>query len=126
MKKKYIEGCEPNHLKDYLGHPLSKYVHGARYRAIIGFLLNKGLLLYVGCGYGVFELKFLSRRKELAVVGADVNGKAIRFGKSRNSTYDFVQRDIEILPFKNVVLDCVVATEVVEHIPNPLESLKRG
>ena len=124
IKEKYIQGCEPNHLKSYLGHPLNKYIHEARYRAIMEFLPSRGFLLDAGCGYGVFELDFLSKRKELVVVGADISGKAIRFAKSRNPAYDFVQCDIESLPFKNKVFDFVVATEVIEHVPNPLEALK--
>lgn len=124
MKRKYIEGCEPNHLNDYLTNPLSKYVHEARYGAIMEFLPSNGLFLDAGCGYGVFELKFLSKSNGHTVVGADVSGKALRFAKDRNPTFDFVQCDIELLPFKDKVFDCVVATEVIEHVPNPLESLK--
>ena len=31
MKKRYIEGCESNHLKSYFGSELGRYIHGARY-----------------------------------------------------------------------------------------------
>jgi SAM-dependent methyltransferase len=128
MKRRYIEGCEPDHLESYLGRPLNKYIHGARYRSIMDLLPRKGSILDAGCGYGVFELSFLSQRKEFSVVGGDVSGKAVRSAKDRNPTNEFVQCDIEFLPFQNRAFDCVVATEVIEHVPNAeraLEEIKR-
>lgn len=80
--------------------------------------------LDVGCasGYMVSEIsKFAPHAKFTAVDSYD---KAIEHAKKIYPNIKFLVANAEKLPFKNDEFDLVICYETIEHITNPLKSLK--
>lgn len=109
-------------------HLIRRYIHRAQYNSIINniekFSEKPNLILDYGCGEGV--LSVLMAKQGFNVVGMDIsipNIKMAKFmAKEKNLTIDFVNGDGENLPFEDKSFDLVVASHVVEHLPN----LERG
>lgn len=80
------------------------------------FARNAGIILDVGCGWG----RELSRLKN--AVGIDLCLPFLKTARHyvRN---DVILADAQHLPFKEDILDFVVASEVIEHIANPVQVL---
>lgn len=70
-------------------------------------------ILDIGCGTGAML-------DELApfgsVVGADFSPEALRFCRSRGSSYPLTRADVRRLPFADNTFDIVTAMDIVEHI----------
>jgi ubiquinone/menaquinone biosynthesis C-methylase UbiE len=77
-------------------------------------------ILDYGCGEGV--LSVLMAEKGFDVVGIDISEPNIKFAKNmadkRNLDIQFLNGDGENLPFNDKEFDFVVASHVVEHLPN--------
>lgn len=73
-----------------------------------------GLCLDVGCGTGL-----ILRHLPKGSIGIDLNPRNIRKVKQHAPNASVVQADMEALPFRSDVFDTVIATEVLEHNPNP-------
>jgi ubiquinone/menaquinone biosynthesis C-methylase UbiE len=71
----------------------------------------------LGCGSGVFT-DLLSRRG-CAVTGLDLSPKLIELGRRKYSGPEFIEGDVEYLPFPSASLDGVVLGGIVHHLPNP-------
>ena len=70
-------------------------------------------ILDVGCGDGRVANRISVPYRQ--IIGLDVSMTALRYLK-----VPAIQGTIEALPFKNKSFDLVLATEVIEHLPNPL------
>jgi SAM-dependent methyltransferase len=88
------------------------------YHTIITHLLRgkSGLILDAGCGKGSKEYLDFS-------VGIDISKKNVRLAKKKKSGADFVVADIEHLPFRNRIFNCVVSIDVLEHLYNKNASI---
>jgi ubiquinone/menaquinone biosynthesis C-methylase UbiE len=75
--------------------------------------------LDIGCGTGLITRYIWSSR----IVGIDINRWNLDGAKKRIPNADFVQCDVEHLPLRNGLADCVVCTEVVEHLYLPARAL---
>ncbi len=71
----------------------------------------------LGCGSGVFT--HLLRRAGYEVAGIDISGKLIEIGRRKHPGIEFVQGDIERLPFADASFDGVLLSGVVHHFPDP-------
>lgn len=86
-------------------------------RKIEKLLPKKGLVLDVGCGYGVTSIYFALKNKNRQIVGSELDSKRVKIAK-KNS------RDIKNLTFKKanlidnekVKFDCIVAIDLLHHI----------
>jgi len=76
------------------------------------------VVLDVGCGTGL-----LLRHMNDAAIGLDINPWSVAKAKERTQK-QVVRADAEALPFQDSVLDIVVCTETLEHLPNPVGALK--
>ena len=70
-----------------------------------------------GVGYGSAFLAETARR----VVGVDVDAEAIAYARERYgaANVEFVQADVEALPFDGASFDVACAFEAIEHVPEP-------
>jgi SAM-dependent methyltransferase len=80
-------------------------------------------VLDLGCGDGV--LSYLLTRRGARVVGVDYSFLALRFGQEqfarRGLAFDCVEASAYYLPFPNDSFDCVVSSDVIEHLDNPTQ-----
>ncbi len=79
-------------------------------------------ILDIGCGYGWFELNFLSRGAR-KITGIEITEEDLKTAKA-NVTDDrvsFALGSAIELPFENESFDTVVSWEVIEHIPKNTE-----
>ena len=89
--------------------PLQRYWQRRRFRLITGFTRGFEHVLDVGCG----SSRILGSSPNL--VGLDVQAHKLRF--SRRYGNPLVHASIFALPFRDASFDCVVCSEVIEHIP---------
>jgi ubiquinone/menaquinone biosynthesis C-methylase UbiE len=71
----------------------------------------------LGCGSGVFT-DLLSRQGYRAV-GLDLSPKLIALGRAKYPTVEFLEGDVEALPFPDESLDGVLLSGLVHHLPDP-------
>jgi ubiquinone/menaquinone biosynthesis C-methylase UbiE len=76
-----------------------------------------GLIVDLGCGSGVFTDQ-LSRLGYKAV-GLDISSKLVALGRNRYPGVEFLQGDVEYLPFSSSSLDGVLLSGLVHHLPDP-------
>lgn len=83
-------------------------------------------ILDAGCGRGFYSSSFCEIKNINKIVGIDLREKylekARRFIKDPRLT--FQQADIYKLPFKENTFDCIVSSEVMEHLPDDVTALK--
>lgn len=71
----------------------------------------------LGCGSGVFS--DLLQRAGYECVGLDISPKLIAIGRSKYPAVEFVEGDVEHLPFPDASLDGVLLSGLVHHLPDP-------
>jgi len=87
--------------------------------ACIGHLgLKRGARVAdLGCGSGVFSE--LLQRAGYDCVGLDISPKLIALGRSKYPNVEFLEGDVERLPFPGASLDGVLLSGIVHHLPDP-------
>jgi SAM-dependent methyltransferase len=88
-------------------------------------LKANGVVLDAGCGMGR-HLRFLAKYPCLKIVGIDKNTGALRealtslenMPDALSKDYLVSEADINSLPFADTSFDCVICSEVLEHIPD--------
>jgi 2-polyprenyl-3-methyl-5-hydroxy-6-metoxy-1,4-benzoquinol methylase len=89
------------------------------------------VVLDAGCGLGR-HLRHLARMPGLKIFGIDKNAWALReTAKSLDAMPDAVSRDylvsiadINRLPFADASFDCIICSEVLEHIPDHQQAIR--
>jgi ubiquinone/menaquinone biosynthesis C-methylase UbiE len=71
----------------------------------------------LGCGSGAFTA--LLARAGYAAVGLDISPKLVAVGRRKYPHIEFVEGDIERLPFADASFDGVLLSGVVHHFPDP-------
>jgi ubiquinone/menaquinone biosynthesis C-methylase UbiE len=71
----------------------------------------------LGCGSGTFTA--LLARAGYTCVGLDISSKLITVGRGKYPDIEFVEGDIERLPFSDASFDGVLLSGVVHHFPDP-------
>jgi ubiquinone/menaquinone biosynthesis C-methylase UbiE len=71
----------------------------------------------LGCGSGAFT--HLLARAGYACVGLDLSAKLIEVGRRKYPLIEFLEGDIEHLPFPDASFDGVMLSGVVHHFPDP-------
>src|SRR6516165_10551423 len=74
-------------------------------------------MIDLGCGSGAFT--DLLQRAGYACIGLDISGKLLRLARHRHPTVEFIQGDIEHLPFADGSFYGVLLSGVVHHLPDP-------
>jgi ubiquinone/menaquinone biosynthesis C-methylase UbiE len=71
----------------------------------------------LGCGSGVFTN--LLQRRGCSAVGLDISPKLIAMARRCFPGVEFLEGDVEALPFPAASLDGVVLSGIVHHLPDP-------
>lgn len=71
----------------------------------------------LGCGSGVFT--DLLNKQGYQAVGLDLSPKLIALARSKYPKVDFLEGDVEHLPFPDGSLDGVLLSGLVHHLPDP-------
>jgi SAM-dependent methyltransferase len=71
----------------------------------------------LGCGSGVFT--DLLRKQGCDVVGLDLSPRLVEAGRRNYPGIEFVEGDVEHLPFPAASLDGVLLSGIVHHLPDP-------
>jgi ubiquinone/menaquinone biosynthesis C-methylase UbiE len=92
------------------------------YDHLLPLLPEEGKLLDVGCGIGVLLRRIRDRYPELELSGVDFSA----VGVERTQGYGFRadQAVLPAIPYPDRSVDCITATEVLEHLDNPLAAVR--
>jgi ubiquinone/menaquinone biosynthesis C-methylase UbiE len=80
-------------------------------------------VLDLGCGYGFLMSKLNRACGDTPIVGGDISRFQVKNAKSRGVRGSLVVCCAEHIPFKNGAFECVVCSEVIEHVVDPKLSL---
>jgi malonyl-CoA O-methyltransferase len=99
--------------------PLARMFYGARHDAVVGAMPSGGgrLALDLGCGSGAYLPALAERCRD--VVAVDLAHGYVRQATARQQGSMGVQGSAVALPFRDGTFDLVLATEVIEHLPQP-------
>jgi ubiquinone/menaquinone biosynthesis C-methylase UbiE len=75
------------------------------------------LVADLGCGSGVFT--DLLRQQGFKATGLDLSPKLVALGKAKYPDVEFLEGDVENLPFSSSSLDGVLLSGLVHHLPDP-------
>jgi ubiquinone/menaquinone biosynthesis C-methylase UbiE len=71
----------------------------------------------LGCGSGVFT--DLLQKQGYAAVGLDISPKLIGLARQKYPGVEFLEGDVEQLPFPDASLDGILLSGLVHHLPDP-------
>lgn len=71
----------------------------------------------LGCGSGVFTAQL--RQQGYEAVGLDISPKLVALGRAKYPGIEFLEGDVEHLPFPDGALDGVLLSGLVHHLPDP-------
>ncbi len=91
------------------------------YEYVLGFVPSEGRLLDAGCGIAVLLRMIRDRKPGLELFGVDFSRVAVE----RTRGYGFSAERVILpeLPYPEDYFDCVVCTEVLEHLDKPAETV---
>ena len=105
--------------------PRPWYVQGLKLRLLLETVKDlKGDLLDIGCGAGNVVRAIAERCPQLHVHGVDVSTAALEVARRAAPNVNFKQAPAERLPFVDGSMSAVVMLDVLEHLEDPLASLR--
>jgi SAM-dependent methyltransferase len=119
----YYENVEDPGYGGYAAAEARKRHHARTLLDEMEALRGPGDLLEIGCAYGYFLDE--ARQRGWRVRGAEPSGHAARHARDELGL-DVSERAFTELPLEPNSLDAVVLWDVIEHLPNPRETLERA
>jgi len=102
---------------------LRKYFHSSRQIMVeknVTSIYKKGdVIVDLGCGAVNWN------KNKLPVIGVDINKKMLAYAKKKQRLKSFIVNTIDDAQFKDASVDIVIITEVLEHMPNYKEIVKK-
>ena len=92
------------------------------YDQLLPLLPERGKLLDVGCGIGVLLRRVRDRYPELGLCGVDFS--AVGVERTRGYGFEAARTVLPEIPHPDRSVDCVTATEVLEHLDDPLAAVR--
>lgn len=81
-------------------------------------------LLDVGCASGYMLAELAKRFPQVKYYGVDVYDKAVFYAQKRYPNINFLVASAQKLPFRDDFFDQVICYETMEHVEDPLATLK--
>lgn len=106
------------------------YAKSAKYfkygrREMLPFVPEKAkVILELGCGEGEFAANLKSER-QVHVTGIEPFAAAAQAANSRLDRVLSVDANAGVLELQGLQFDCIVCNDVLEHLPDPWDTLKR-
>jgi len=110
----------PNIAIRWLGNRLIRAITSLMSKMEAGALSG----LNVGCGEGQMISRLFQSGMRHKMTAMDIDPVRIAFAHQHNPVCDYVRADIFNLPFKSRAFNYVIATEILEHLSNPLAALR--
>ena len=82
-------------------------------------------LLDIGCGEGFILKLIVEQQDKIALFGCDINELALLHAKTFVPSATFFQNDEYFTKLEDNSFDCIICTEVLEHIKEPEKMLKK-
>lgn len=117
-KSKEIEFFNQHAVKD----DYNVFTSAANRKLIDSFVRLSGLapgsrIADLGCGSGVFTELLYERGYQ--AVGLDISPKLLELARYKYTKIEFLQGDVEELPFESGSLDGILLSGIVHHLPDP-------
>lgn len=121
----FVSSIEDWAKKHRLNVEVAVYEHREIKEEIVSEVTRKkvSVLLDLGCGYGFLISRLNEACPDTRVVGTDIARFQIKNAKLRGVRGDLVVCCAEYMPFKSNVFDCIVCSEVIEHVVSPKTTL---
>lgn len=103
--------------------------HTWRFRAIRKMIKDLPVgarILDVGCGSGFAIEKCTAGREDLEVYGIDVTDSLINYASKKRPKFKFILSKGEELSFPDKHFDAVLYLDVIEHLVEPVKSLREA
>ena len=94
-----------------------------RLHTVIGETSRQQRILNAGCGDGVYDLYLKNQTSE--IVSIDINRSDIQIARNLNFEKNLLYcvADIGALPFAKGEFDCIICTDVIEHLPDDVGAI---
>lgn len=104
-------------------NPLQRFWHTRKLAHVLKHIDSPEKVLDVGCASGWFLYQIKKKHPHAKCHGIDIYKEGIIYGKKRYPSLYLKVADAHVLPFKDATFDCVVCTEVLEHVEKPKETV---
>lgn len=83
-------------------------------------------LIDIGCGFGSFLKKFMKINNIKNVTGTDISMPALKIAQKQIPSADFFRADSICLPFKDKQFKLATMIDLLEHVPDPINTLQEA
>jgi len=120
-KKKEIKKFYEKYHKDKIINPIADFMQQERCNILRSLLKDiSEKVLIIGCG-SQDEMSIIN--KKCKGVAIDISKSAIKKSREKYPKFEYLVADATDLPFPKNSFDCVVCSEVIEHIPEDEKAL---
>lgn len=124
-ERQFKEGVEEYLVRNTEFSKKKEYYSHARTDLIDMLPFIRGRFLEIGCGAGG-TLEYLKSKGASYVAGIDINREAIDLASQRGLDFVLVANvEKNELPFKEKEFDCIILADILEHLYDPWDVLKK-
>ena len=109
-------------------NPLIRWIANSLLRKIRDMLKKINSLSLIGLDVGSGEGHMISCLYNEGVIGdmvmIDLDQERLEYAKTHYSFCEYLRTDVNKLPFRANIFDYIIATEILEHLPDPINAMK--